>query len=128
MQVHKTVINKLINKSDKFFSAGQLKLYFANLIELTNDVWDALENLRHTIEALEKTNNSLISFRLNDIMKILTIISITVLPVTLIASVFGMRVQGVPIISLPYSFWIIISLMAISCLGLLSYFKRKMWM
>lgn len=128
MQIHKTVINKLINKSAEFFSAGQLKLYFANLIELTDDVWDALENLRQSIEALEKTNNSLISFRLNDIMKILTIISITVLPVTLIASIFGMRAQGVPLVSLPYSFWVILGLMAACCLGLLSYFRRKMWM
>lgn len=128
IQVHRTVINKLVNKSQPFFSAGQLKLYFDNLIEMIDEIWDNLENLRQTIEAIERTNNSLISFKLNDVIKVLTIISVTMLPVTLIASIFGMNIESMPLINRSGGFWLILILMAIVSGYLFFYFKKKQWL
>ncbi len=128
MQVHRTVISKLLNKSGLFFSPGQLKIYFEELIEMTDDIWQNLENLNQTIEAIEQTNNSLISFQLNDIIKILTTISVIVLPITLISSIFGMNIRFLPLVNHASSFWLIIGLMALSFLSMIYYFKKRKWL
>lgn len=128
MQVHRTIIDKLINRGGKFLSLDNLKPYFSELIETSDEIWGTLESLYQTIDALEKTNASLISFRLNDIIKILTTISITVLPITLIASIFGMNLQYMPLTSQPAAFWIIIGIMVITFSCLIWYFKKKQWL
>lgn len=128
MQIHKTVISKLLEKSTIFFSAGKLKIYFEGLIEATDDIWQNLENMNQAIEALERTNNSLISFQLNDIIKILTTISVIVLPITLLASIFGMNLKYMPFINQPLAFWLIIGTMALAFLIMVYYFKKRKWL
>ena len=54
-----------------------------------------LENYKEVVEALEDTNESVISHRVNEVLRVLTAFSVIILPLTLIASVFGMNV-GVP--------------------------------
>ena len=81
------------------------------------------------IEAIEATNASLISFKLNDIMKFLTIISVITFPLTLVAGIFSMRAEnGMPFIGLPYGFWIVISIMAILALSMIWFFTKKKWL
>jgi magnesium transporter len=128
MQAHKNVIRKLMAKNTKYFIPTSIVSYYANILEQTKDIWDILNNQRETIEALHSTNESLISFRLNDIMKMLTVISLIIVPANLLASVFGMNAVHMPIIEHPYGFWIILGFMAIIMILLASYFKRKKWM
>lgn len=129
MQAHKNVIKKLIGKSHKYFIPKESEIYFSNILEQTKEIWDILESHKETIDALHNTNESLISFRLNDIIKILTIISVTLMPITLIASIFGMNTEvSMPIINHPYGFWIILLIMLV-VIGLLAlYFKKKDWL
>ncbi|MEK7166896.1 MAG: magnesium transporter CorA family protein [Patescibacteria group bacterium] len=127
MQAHKTVIRKLIIKAPQFFSIIKLNIYFNNLIEYTKEIWDTLENYKDSINALHETNKSLISFRLNDIMKVLTIISVTLLPITLIASVFGMNAT-MPFLDHPYSFLFILFFMFCVSISMILFFKTKKWM
>lgn len=128
MQAHRLVVSKLLKKSDIFFSAGKFKIYFDELLENIDDIWENLENLRQSIEAIEETNNSLISFQINDVIKILTTISVIILPITLIATIFGMNLQFIPLTNNPLAFWIIILIMVILFSGLVYYFKRKKWL
>lgn len=128
MQAHRLVISKLLKKTDIFFSTGEYKMYFDEILETIDDIWENLENLNQSIEAMEKTNNALISFRLNDIIKILTIISVTILPISLIAAIFGMNLQFMPLTNKPFSFWIIIGLMVAIFISLLCAFKKKKWL
>ncbi|MBU2236008.1 magnesium and cobalt transport protein CorA, partial [Patescibacteria group bacterium] len=67
------------------------------------------------------------SHRINDIMKTLTVISLTMLPVTVIASIFGMNFKSIPLADSPNGFWILIlvNVLVISTIAL--YFKRKRW-
>jgi len=127
-QAHRLVVLKLLKKSDIFFSTGQFKIYFDELLETIDDIWGNLENLRHSINATEETNNSLISFQLNDVIKILTTISVIILPITLIATLFGMNLQFMPLTNNPFAFWIVILLMTIIFGVLVYYFKRKKWL
>jgi magnesium transporter len=126
-QTHRLVASKFLEKSSLFFSPGQLKIYFQEVIETANDTWSSLENLKQTIEAIEQTNNSLISFQLNDIIKILTMISIVVLPITLVASIFGMNLKFMPLINNPFSFWVLLGVMIVLTIALVEYFRKKQW-
>lgn len=129
MKSHKNFMKKLVEKGNSFFDVSQLKNEYNNLIEHTKDIWDILEGQRETIDAVEDTNNTLISFRLNDIMKTLTIFSVIVFPLTLLAAIFGMNTTtGMPFINNPHGFWIIVCIMFVGIIGMFGYFKHKKWL
>ncbi len=128
MQSHESVIQKLITKSEPLFSTDQLQVYYKNLVEHTKDIWAILGNEKETIDALQQTNESLISFRLNDIMKLLTGMSVVMLPVSLIAFIVTMNTPMPFITHNPYSFWIVVSIMTSVGVTLVWYFKRRDWL
>lgn len=129
IQGHKTTVDKLINKEASYLPTEQLKIYFANLVERKKEMWDMVDNLTHIINALHQTNESLISFRINEIMKTLTIFSVIVFPLTLLASIFGMNIiEGMPFAEAENGFWIILGIMFISVFGMLVFFKKKKWL
>lgn len=127
MQGHKSVMRQLIRSSSSRFPVGELQAYFERLVEQTKEIWDTLELQRNTIDALHETNASLIDYRINEIMKTLTIFSVIVFPLTLVASIFGMNAVNMPLVDLRYGVWIILALMTVSALGMLLFFKRKRW-
>ena len=128
MQNQKNVMNKLIAQAPKFISLKPLKDYYTGLVDLTKDIWDILENLKETIHALEESNNSLVSFKLNDIMRSLTLIAVIIFPLQLIASIFVMHTtSGMPFLGMPYDFWMVIGLMAVVALLMVVFYKRKKW-
>jgi magnesium transporter len=86
-----------------------------------------LENYKEVIEALEDTNESVISHRVNDVLRVLTVISVVLLPLTLVASVFGMNVR-VPGQGTIGAFWIIVGTMVVMLGGLLGLFRRRGWL
>ena len=86
-----------------------------------------LENYKEVIEALEDTNESVLSHRVNDILRVLTSISVIVLPLTLLASIWGMNV-GVPGERDMTAFWIIVGAMVFLLVGMVGYFRRRGWL
>lgn len=126
MQTHKNVLKKLIDhRDDNKFHLNGLKIYFQELIEDTKDIWDTLQGFKEAIVTLQQTNESLISFRINDIIKTLTIISVLALPVTLVASIFGMNAKHTPFIGQPNDFLILISICAAAGISMFLFFYRK---
>src|SRR5918993_317317 len=89
-----------------------LEIYFDDIVDAHERIWDMLENYKEVAEALEETNESLISHRLNDILRVLTAISVIILPLTLIASVMGMN-TWVPDQGDAVGFFVILGLMAV---------------
>ena len=66
------------------FLREDLELYFDDLVDASERIWDLLDNYKEVVEALEATNESAISHRQNDVLRLLTIISVTMLPLTVI--------------------------------------------
>jgi len=129
MQAHKSVIQKIVKDSNGLIAGQANKAYFHNLIETTKDIWDILSEQKELIEALEDTNTSLVSFKLNDIMRTLTIFSVVVFPLTLLAAIFGMNtVNGMPFADSPHGFWLVIMIMLAGALCMFLFFKRKKWL
>src|SRR6201989_2775182 len=104
-----------------------LEVYFDDIIDASERIWDMLENFKEVVEALEDTNESVLSHRLNDILRILTAFSVIMLPLTLIASVFGMN-TGVPGEQSITAFWIVIVTMLVLLVGMLAVFRKRGWL
>ena len=75
------------------FLREDLELYFDDLVDASERIWDLLDNYKEVVEALEATNESAISHRQNDVLRLLTIISVTMLPLTVMTGLFGMNVD-----------------------------------
>jgi magnesium transporter len=83
---------------------------------------------REVASELRDTNDSLLSASQNEVMKTLTVISFIILPLTLIASLFQMRVPGLPLLNDPNAFWIILFIDLVVTVLLVWYTKLRHWL
>jgi magnesium transporter len=111
----------------KRYVTGELDIYFDDINDASERVWDMLENFKEVIEGLENTNESVLSHRLNDSIRVLTAFSVIMLPLTLIASVLGMNV-GVPGEGSIHAFWITIGVMLSVLTGMILWFRKRGWL
>src|ERR1700754_1581011 len=102
-------------------------VYFEDINDASERVWDMLENYKEVVEALEDTNESAIAHRTNETFRVLTAISVIVLPLTLVASIWGMNV-GVPGEQDRTAFWVIMIFMVALLGGMIAYFRRRDWL
>ena len=124
----RSVLRDLENAKQRFMAReGDLEIYFDDVVDAHERIWDMLENYKEVVEALEETNESVISHRVNDILRVLTVISVTLLPLTLVASIFGMNVR-VPGQGSIGAFWIVVAAMVVMLGSLLVVFRRRGWL
>src|SRR5204863_5377465 len=123
---------RLLERRVERFLPEELELYFDDLVDASERIWDMLDNYKEVIEALESTNEQVLSHQFNDVLRILTVFSIVFLPATLIASIWGMNVGipggGSPQTSSPTVFWIIVAASASLVAGMLAFFRHKRWL
>jgi len=116
-----------LERTKQRYLAEDLDLYFDDINDASERVWQILETYKETVEALEATNESVLSHQLNDVLRVLTVLSVVFLPLTLIASIFGMNVH-VPGEQQTVPFWVIIALMVVLGAGMISFFRRRRWL
>jgi magnesium transporter len=104
-----------------------LEIYFDDIVDAHERIWDMLENYKEVVEALEDTNESVISHRVNDILRVLTSISVIVLPLTLLASIWGMNVH-VPGEGSVAAFWEVAGVMFAILVGMVLFFRKRGWL
>jgi len=127
LQSHEYVLNKLMEKAGRFFPAKNLENNFVHLVEYARETNLSLQSLKENINALHEANATLVEYRVNEIIKILTIFSVIVYPLTLIAGLFGMNARHMPLIGSPYDFWKVVAVMALGAITMLGIFKWKKW-
>jgi magnesium transporter len=124
----RSVLRDLERVKNRFLAPDlDLEIYFDDIVDAHERIWDMLENYKEVVEALEETNESVISHRVNDILRVLTAISVIVLPLTLVASIWGMNV-GVPGEGDPEDFFVVSGAMLVMLLGMLSWFRHRGWL
>jgi magnesium transporter len=109
------------------FLPEELELYFDDLVDASERIWDLLDNYKEVVEALEDTNESLISHQQNDILYILTIFNVVLLPLTVLTGFFGMNVHF-PGYGSWDAFWASLVLMGLAIVGMLGFFRWKRWL
>jgi magnesium transporter len=117
---------RLLERHVERFLPEELELYFDDIVDASERIWDILDNYKEVVEALEQTNESVISHRQNDVLRILTTFSVVLLPLTLITGFFGMNVHF-PGFETAWAFWVIFAGMIAAFAGLLAFFRWKRW-
>ncbi len=107
--------------------ADDMEEYWGNILDFYQKMFDMIDDYGELVAGLSNTFDSLMANRTNEIMRILTIISTIVLPLTFFTGLFGMNVN-LPFQSNPYAFWMIIGLCVLTSLLMLIFFNKKRWM
>lgn len=128
VQNHKNIFQTLTEMESSLVEKAAIKKYYSVLVENSKRIWEMLDNQKETIEVLNSTNESILNDRMTDIMKTLTIFSVIVFPLTLLAAIFGMNAKYMPFVDHPMGFWIILGLMGLCSIGMLIFFKSKKWL
>src|ERR671931_1441315 len=113
----RTVLRDL-ERTKQRYMREDLEVYFDDIVDASERIWDMLENYKEVVEALEATNESVISHRVNDVLRVLTAFSVILLPLTFLASLWGMNV-GVPGEESIAAFWIIVGVMVAMLAGMI---------
>ncbi len=122
----RTVVAQLEHKNKKFLPES-LEVYFDDVLDKVEKIWSNLENLKELIESLQDTNESIISHTTNNVIKTLTVFSVVMLPLNLIAGMYGMNVH-LPFSEHPGIFYILSGGMLSLLLFMLIFFKVKRWL
>ncbi len=122
------VLEELEKRKYPFFKEDQ-DIYFGDIADHIRKIWDGLEDCKEVVDGLADTSNWLTSHRIQEIMRVLTIVMAMMAPPTLIASIYGMNIHlpggGIEGDFIP--FISIIGFMLILSLSMLWYFHRKKW-
>lgn len=85
-------VARFVVVAPRFFGA-ELAAYFEDVLDSLDNRWAGLERARDTVDGLHDTVSSLTNARTNEVLKLLTIFSVAMLPLTLFASLYGMNIQ-----------------------------------
>jgi magnesium transporter len=116
------------------FSHGEFPLINEHHLPFFRDVHDHLlrisdlsENYRDLVNGLLDIHFSVIASKTNDVMKVMTIISTIMLPLSVIAGIYGMNFENMPELKTRYGYLLTLGVMLMVALGLLYYFWRRGW-
>src|ERR687888_533952 len=118
---------RLLERYVERFLPEQLETYFDDLVDASERIWDILDNYKEVSEALEDTNESAINHRQNDILRVLTVVSVILLPLTLITGIFGMNVHF-PGFETAEAWWGVFAGMVTLGVCLAAFFRYKRWL
>lgn len=121
------LIATLSHMKKPFFNE-QISLYFDNVVDYLNKLWVILETYKDTINGLHVTVESLINRRTNKVISALTVISVSLLPLTLLSGIYGMNIENLPFAHNPVWVWIMFGLLAFTILLSIFIMRKKKWL
>lgn len=126
LKPQRSLIESLLATKHAFIPTD-LTPYFQDLIGTNIRVWNMLESNKETIEALEATNNSLLSNKLEQTMKVLTIFSAVILPLTVYSNAMSMNTNHLPFAESAGGFWWHLAMMLFISALTVVIFRMKRW-
>jgi magnesium transporter len=121
------VLARLIRSEFRLVSESEI-VYYRNVYDHLVRYTELTENAREMVSDLMQTHLAAVSNRLNEIMKVLTMISTTVLPMTLIAGIYGMNFKHMPELEWEWGYGLALGLMLAALVASLGYFRWKRWL
>lgn len=123
----RNILESLINSGTDFWGEG-MRIYFNDALGDHWRVIHTLNNLKDTLVAFEQTNSQLLNFKTNEIMKFLTITAFLTLPLTLFASILGIKIVGDFFYQRPLGTLLLLVLAFVISVILAIYFKKRKWL
>lgn len=116
-----------LGRIDRPYIHEELDDYFDDILDHLNKARDIIDDNYEVVAGLSDTSDTLASYRLNEVIRILTVISVIMLPLTLVSGIYGMNV-ALPLGEVPFAFLIILALMISMATGMLVYFRHRRWL
>ena len=117
-----------IDKVDPSLITEKTQLYLRDLYDHVIQVSESIDIQRELIWSLMDMHMTTISNRMNEVMKVLTIMATIFIPLTFIAGVYGMNFENIPELKFEYGYFVLWGVMVVVFLAMLYYFKRKEWL
>lgn len=105
---------------------GAMQPFWSNVLDHLQKLWERLEDARELIEGISESNESLLASKTNEIVMLLTIFSAIILPLNLIASIYGMNI-ALPLSDQPHTFSLLMVIMVTISFLMLIVFKIRRW-
>ncbi|MGQ0811097.1 MAG: magnesium/cobalt transporter CorA [Nitrospiraceae bacterium] len=121
------VMNNL-SRADSQFLREPTKLFFRDVYDHVVQIVDTIETLREMVSGMQDIYISSTSYRLNAVMKVLTIITTIFMPLTFIVGIYGMNFEHMPELKSPWGYPLVLFSMVVIAVGMLAFFKRKKWL
>jgi len=103
-------------------------IFLRDVYDHTIQVIDSVETFRDMLSGMLETYLSSVSNRMNEVMKVLTIIATIFIPLGFLAGVYGMNFKFMPELEWRWGYFLVVGLMILAGLGMVIYFKKKKWM
>ncbi len=133
-----TVLRRLLTPQRDVFSrlmrsefslvSLQTVVYFRDVYDRLFRITEMLDSFRDVLSSTLEAHLSVVSNRLNEVMKVLTIVTVILLPLTVVTGIYGMNFRYMPEIGKPWGYPWALGLMVVIVVGLVSYFRRKRWL
>lgn len=120
-------LSALMRREFGFFGS-ESRSYFVDLYEHNLRLFDLIDTYRDLISSSLDAYLSVVNNKMNDIMRILTIVSVVMLPLSVISGIFGMNFEHMPFLASSHGFWATMGLMVLVSVGMILYFKRRGWL
>lgn len=115
-------------RQESVFIEQQNMVYFRDAMDHISQVHEALETQRESITTLIDIYLSSVSNKMNEVMKMLTLIATIFIPLTFIVGVYGMNFENMPELHFEYAYFIVWGIMIVLGISLIVYFKKKKWL
>ncbi len=107
---------------------SDIQPFLRDLYDHTIQVIDQVETLRDLLSGLLDIYLTAVSNRMNEVMKVLTIIATIFIPLTFLAGLYGMNFKFMPELEWKWGYPVVLAIMIVSVAGMLFYFRRKKWL
>ena len=123
-------VRELVNgfvKSDSKLIDENTSKYFKDIYDHVIQANDLVENYRDMMVAMQDLYINQVNLKMNEVMKVMTIVTCLLAPATVIGGVFGMNFDRIPYLHNQYGFFIAVSLMLLIPVWMIWVFKRRGW-
>jgi magnesium transporter len=123
----KEMVHRLIDTESPLISKDT-KLFFRDALDHCIEVNENLQIYRELSISLMEMYMSNVSNKMNEVMKVLTIMASIFIPLTFIAGIYGMNFEWMPELQWQYGYFAVLGIMFLVLVGMLIFFKRKHWL
>ncbi len=116
-----------LSRSECPFLQESTKVFFRDVYDHVVQIVDTIETLREMVSASLDIYLSSISYRLNAVMKVLTIITTIFMPLTFIVGIYGMNFEHMPELKWEWGYPLVLGVMVVIAIAMLGFFMRKKW-
>ena len=123
----KELVNRLIESESKLISKDT-RVFLRDALDHSIEINENLQIQREMAFSLMDMYMSNVSNRMNEVMKVLTIMASIFIPLTFVAGIYGMNFKNMPELQTEYGYFVVLGVMLLLFIGMLIYFKNKRWL